>query len=49
MYLRCFFLGCQWDEGILTEVGSEVMLCQRCCRCGAHQYLKVMSSPETPE
>ena len=42
MRLRCFFLGCAWDEGNLTEVGRVPMLCQRCARCGAQRYL----SPE---
>ncbi|MGC4011749.1 MAG: PSPA7_2676 family Cys-rich small protein [Pseudomonas sp.] len=42
MRLRCFFLGCVWDEGNLTEVGHVPMVCQRCMRCGAQRYL----SPE---
>ncbi|WP_420902320.1 PSPA7_2676 family Cys-rich small protein [Pseudomonas nitroreducens] len=40
MRLRCFFLGCAWDEGNLTEVGHVPMLCQRCARCGAQRYLR---------
>ncbi|MGE9762561.1 PSPA7_2676 family Cys-rich small protein [Pseudomonas sp. PDM20] len=47
MRLRCFFLGCVWDEGNLTEVGRVPMLCQRCARCGAQRYLAMKS--EGPE
>ncbi|MEE9103186.1 PSPA7_2676 family Cys-rich small protein [Pseudomonas nitroreducens] len=39
MRLRCFFLGCHWDEGSPTDVGHVPMLCQRCARCGAQRYL----------
>ena len=38
MRLRCFFLGCRWDEGRLTDIGQASMLCQRCARCGARRY-----------
>lgn len=40
MRLHCFFRGCLWDEGTLTEVGAHWLLCQRCCRCGAHRYIQ---------
>ncbi|WP_283246491.1 PSPA7_2676 family Cys-rich small protein [Zestomonas insulae] len=41
MYLRCFFLGCEWGEGTPTEIGGEELVCQRCSRCGAHRYLQL--------
>ncbi|WP_306092904.1 PSPA7_2676 family Cys-rich small protein [Pseudomonas sp. SCB32] len=47
MRLRCFFLGCLWDDGNLTKVGHVPMLCQRCARCGAQRYLAAKAvSPE---
>ncbi|WP_285899531.1 PSPA7_2676 family Cys-rich small protein [Metapseudomonas boanensis] len=45
MRIRCFLLGCIWNDGFHTEVGSEPMICQRCRRCGAHRYV----SQPTPE
>ncbi|KAF1053341.1 MAG: hypothetical protein GAK43_01461 [Stenotrophomonas maltophilia] len=39
MRLRCLFLGCRWSEGVLTEVGDEPMLAQRCLCCGAQRYV----------
>ncbi|WP_371367051.1 PSPA7_2676 family Cys-rich small protein [Pseudomonas sp. QL9] len=45
MRLRCFFLGCQWSEGVLAHVGGMPMIYQRCSHCGAQRYLSV----EEPE
>lgn len=46
MRLRCFLRGCRWDEGSLVTVGLDLMLRQRCRRCGAQRYLSVEAPPE---
>lgn len=40
MTIKCFFLGCRWDEGRpLILLGGERIRWQLCKRCGARRYV----------
>ncbi|WP_339413741.1 PSPA7_2676 family Cys-rich small protein [Pseudomonas sp. EA_35y_Pfl2_R5] len=39
MTIRCLIAGCLWSPGTAIRMGREILLCQRCSRCGSFHYI----------